>query len=62
MNRRKFLSFLAAGGIVTAGGLWLPGQKLISIPSTPILHYDFTWRTIWLDNHEPRLRTEKESM
>ena len=35
MNRRKFLAFLAAGGVVTAAGLWLPGQKLISIPRTP---------------------------
>ena len=33
MNRRKFLAFLAAGGVVTATGLWLPGQKLISIPT-----------------------------
>lgn len=32
MNRRKFLAFLAAGGVVTAAGLWMPGQKLISIP------------------------------
>ena len=32
MNRRKFLAFLAAGGVVTATGLWMPGQKLISIP------------------------------
>ncbi len=32
MNRRKFLAFLAAGGVVTASGMWLPGQKLISIP------------------------------
>jgi hypothetical protein len=28
MNRRKFLAFLAAGGVVTATGLWLPGQKV----------------------------------
>lgn len=31
MDRREFLAFLAAGGLVTAEGLWLPG-KLISIP------------------------------
>ena len=36
MNRRKFLAFLAAGGVVTATGLWLPGQKLISIPKKPL--------------------------
>ena len=28
MNRRKFLAFLAAGGVVTATGLWMPGQKV----------------------------------
>ena len=32
MNRRKFLAAMAAGAIVTAEGLWIPGQKLISIP------------------------------
>ena len=36
MNRRKFLAFLAAGGVVTATGLWMPGQKLISIPKRPV--------------------------
>jgi len=36
VNRRKFLAFLAAGGVVTATGLWLPGQKLISIPKKPL--------------------------
>jgi hypothetical protein len=33
MNRRKFLTAMAAGAIITAEGLWIPGQKLISIPS-----------------------------
>ena len=33
MDRRAFLAALAAGAIVTAEGLWVPGQKLISIPS-----------------------------
>ena len=32
MNRRNFLACLAAGGVVTATGMWMPGQKLISIP------------------------------
>ena len=33
MDRREFLAAISAGAVVTAGGLWLPGQKLISIPS-----------------------------
>ena len=32
MDRRAFLAAIAAGAVVTAEGLWLPGQKLISIP------------------------------
>jgi len=32
MNRRELLKALAAGGVMTAAGLWMPGQKLISIP------------------------------
>ena len=32
MNRRDLLKGLAAGGIFVAGELWIPGQKLISIP------------------------------
>ncbi len=32
MNRRKFMAGLMAGGVVIAGKLWIPGQKLISIP------------------------------
>jgi hypothetical protein len=35
MNRRKFLAAMAAGAVVTAEGLWIPGQKLISIPRPP---------------------------
>jgi hypothetical protein len=58
MNRRKFLAFLAAGGVVTATGLWLPGQKLISIPSGKRLDSDYrtyieSWRKLpngnWLE-------------
>ena len=32
MNRRDLLKGLAAGGIIVAGELWIPGQRLISIP------------------------------
>ncbi len=32
-NRREFMAVLMAGGVVTVAGLWLPGEKLISIPS-----------------------------
>ena len=32
MNRRRFLAALAAGIVVTAEGLWVPGAKLISTP------------------------------
>ena len=32
MDRREFLAMMAAGGVVTAAGIWMPGQKLISIP------------------------------
>jgi len=33
MNRREFMAAIGAGGVVTASGLWMPGEKLISIPS-----------------------------
>lgn len=36
MDRRKFIQGLMAGGMVVAGELWVPGQKLISIPSGKI--------------------------
>jgi hypothetical protein len=32
VDRREFLRGLALGGVVVAGELWIPGQKLISIP------------------------------
>jgi len=35
MDRRKFLAAMAAGAVVTAEGLWIPGSKLISIPKRP---------------------------
>ncbi len=43
MNRRELLACLAAGGVVVAGELWMPGRKLISIPSGRIYtgwHYE----------------------
>lgn len=46
MNRRKFLQGLMAGGVIVAGQLWVPGQKLISIPSGKI----FTGVDLALDN------------
>ncbi len=35
-SRREFLAAMGAGGMVIAGELWIPGQKLISIPSRKI--------------------------
>jgi hypothetical protein len=32
MTRREMLAMLAAGGVVTATGIWMPGTKLVSIP------------------------------
>jgi hypothetical protein len=34
MDRRSFLRGLALGGVAVAGELWIPGQKLISIPKS----------------------------
>ncbi len=42
MDRRAFLAAIAAGAVVTAEGLWLPGQKLISIPKVRELAYVVT--------------------
>lgn len=36
MNRREFMAMLAAGGVMTAAGIWMPGEKVISIPSRKI--------------------------
>jgi len=33
MNRRELLLGLAAGGIVVAGELWIPGEKTIFLPA-----------------------------
>lgn len=37
MNRRELLKGLMAGGVIVAGELWIPGQRLISIPSGKVL-------------------------
>lgn len=43
MNRRELICALGAGAIITAEGLWIPGQKLISIPKKHLigLHRDY---------------------
>ena len=33
MNRRELLKCLAAGGVVVAGELWIPGEKTIFLPA-----------------------------
>jgi len=33
MHRRELLKFFAAGGLIVGGELWMPGKKLISLPS-----------------------------
>ena len=37
MTRRQFIAALAAGWVVTASGLWMPGRKLISIPPRALI-------------------------
>ena len=32
LSRRELIKIALAGGVVTAAGVWWPGQKLISIP------------------------------
>lgn len=39
MNRRELLKGLMAGGMIVAGELWIPGQKLISIPSGTVFQH-----------------------
>ncbi len=41
MNRRQLLQGLMAGGIIIAGELWIPGQKLISIPSGQVFGNEY---------------------
>lgn len=53
MNRREFVAMMLAGGVVTAAGIWMPGDKLISIPSRKIFIPEGT--LAWLDAGEPRI-------
>ena len=33
VSRRDFFAMIMAGGVVTATGIWMPGERLISIPA-----------------------------
>ena len=44
MNRRQLFKAIAAGGVITAAGLWVPG-KLISIPKKLYVFGDSTVET-----------------
>ena len=46
MNRRQFMAMLAAGAVVTAEGLWMPGEKLISIPEKKIFVPKLKWHRV----------------
>ncbi len=43
LNRRELLFMMAAGVVMTAEGVWMPGRKLISIPKGHLigLHNDY---------------------
>ena len=53
MNRRDLLKAMMAGGVMTAAGLWMPGQKLISIPSGKVFgnEYDINSMFRLIDRH-----------
>ncbi len=53
MNRREFVAMLMAGAVVTAAGIWMPGDKLISIPSRKIFIPPGT--LAWLDAGDPHI-------
>ena len=38
-DRRTFFAMLAAGMVMTAEGVWMPGTKLISIPKRKTLEW-----------------------
>ncbi len=65
MNRRKFMA--VAGAIITAEGLWIPGQKLISIPKPIIERISITYpKILWpgierwyYDNYKERIVAQK---
>jgi hypothetical protein len=48
LSRRQFMAGLAAGMVVTAEGLWMPGEKLISIPSKKFFVPD--GRIAWIED------------
>ncbi len=60
LSRRDLFKALAAGAVMTAGGLWLPGQKLISIPEMVSLtladKIDIFETGVFNSVHQSRLR------
>ena len=53
MNRRELLKMLAAGGVMTSAGLWMPGTKVISIPSGKVFGNEYGINSMFrlLDEH-----------
>lgn len=47
MNRRQLLVALAAGAVITAEGLWVPGKNLISIPSGKVFSDKICFLESW---------------
>jgi len=45
-SRREFLRCLALGGAVVAGELWIPGQRVISLPDVRATD---SWRDVIFD-------------
>jgi hypothetical protein len=41
MTRRELLAGIMAGGVLTAAGLWVPGTKMISIPSGKVFGNEY---------------------
>jgi hypothetical protein len=41
MTRRELLAGMLAGGVMTAAGLWVPGTKLISIPTGKVFGNEY---------------------
>lgn len=54
LSRREFIAALMAGVVVTAEGLWMPGEKLISIPSRKFFIPEGT--LAWLEDGVPMVR------
>ena len=49
MNRRNFLKMLGAGAVVTSTGLWMPGEKVISIPSKKVMTGTLVTDQLYMD-------------